>query len=70
MERFVPVLKAADVTTPLEAAKVLNEYIRVNEVMRFQFQGTGLPFYPTIDETYRSGLSACEGLTDLGAFIL
>ena len=68
MERFVPILKAADVTTPLEAAKVLNEYFRVNKVMRYR--ATGLPFYPTIDETYRSGFSACEGLTDLGVFIM
>ena len=31
---------------------------------------TGLPFYPTIDETYRSGISQCEGLCNLGTFIM
>ena len=68
MERFVPLLEAANATTSLEAAKVINEYLRVNRIVRYGY--TGLPFYPTIEETYRSGISQCEGLTDLGVFIM
>ena len=68
MERFVPLLKAANATTPLEATKVINEYLKVNEIMRYGY--TGLPFYATIEETYKSGISQCEGLTDLGIFIM
>ena len=68
MERFVPLLEAAGVTTSLEACKVLNEYLRVNRVIRYR--NPGFPFYPTIDETYKLGLGACEGMTNLGVFIM
>ena len=66
MERFLPVLDSAQVTTPLEACKVLNG--RLKAVIRYS--KTGLPFYPTIDETYRAGYSQCEGMCDLGAYIM
>ena len=68
MERFTPILKAANVTTPLEACIVLNEYLRANEVIRYR--EVGFPFYPIIDETYQTGLCACEGMTNLGVFIM
>ncbi len=65
MERFVPILDSAKkVKTPLEACFVLNEHLK--GIMKYGH--TGLPFYPTIDETYRSGISQCEGLCNLGTF--
>ncbi|UBD77458.1 transglutaminase-like domain-containing protein [Parabacteroides goldsteinii] len=66
MERFVPILDSAKVKTPLEACFVLNEHLK--GIMKYGH--TGLPFYPTIDETYRSGISQCEGLCNLGTFIM
>lgn len=65
-ERFIPILDSAKVSTPLEACMVLNA--RLSEVMRYE--GTGLPFYPTIEETYYSGISKCEGLCNLGTMIM
>lgn len=66
MERFTPLLDSAQVTTPLEACKILNE--RLAGVVRYS--KTGLPFYPTIDETYRAGYAQCEGMCDLGTYIM
>lgn len=66
MERFVPVLDSANVQTPLEACRVLNEHLK--GIMKYS--NTGLPFYPTINETYKSGISQCEGLCNLGTFIM
>ena len=66
MVRFVPILDSAKVKNPLEACFVLNEHLK--GIMKYGH--TGLPFYPTIDETYRSGISQCEGLCNLGTFIM
>ena len=66
MERFVPILDSAKVKTPLEACFVLNEHLK--GIMKYG--QTGLPLYPTIDETYRSRISQCEGLCNLGTFIM
>lgn len=66
MDRFVPMLDSAQVTTPLEACVFLNNYLK-NVI---KYQETGLPFYPTIDETYRAGISQCDGICNLGAFIM
>lgn len=66
MERFVPLLDSAKVTTPLEACIFLNK--RLKDVVKYQ--DSGLPFYPTIDETYRAGISQCDGICNLGAFIM
>ena len=66
MERFVPILDSANVKTPLEACSVLNEHLK--SIMKYG--NTGLPFYPTIEDTYRSGVSQCEGLCNLGTFIM
>lgn len=66
MERFLPVLDSAKVKTPLDACIILNKKFR--EVM--EYKETGLPFYPTIDETYRSGRGLCEGLCNAGTFIM
>ncbi len=66
MERFMPMLDSARVSTPLEACILLNE--RLKEIVRYQ--DTGLPFYPTIDETYRAGIGLCEGICNLGAFVM
>lgn len=66
MERFTPILDSANVKTPLEACKLLNEQLK--KVVRYG--ETGLSFYPTIDETYRIGYSQCDGMANLGAFIM
>lgn len=66
MERFVPILDSANVKTPFEACTILNEHLK--GIMKYG--DTALPFYPTIDETYRFGISQCEGLCNLGAFIM
>lgn len=66
MNQFIPFLDSAQVTTPLEACMVLNEHLK--SVMRYG--NTGLSFYPTIEETYMSGIGRCEGLSSLGAFIM
>lgn len=66
MERFVPLLDSAKVRTPLEACTLLND--KLKDIMKYGH--TGLPFYPTIDETYRLGIGQCEGLCNLGTFIM
>lgn len=66
MERFVPILDSANVKTPLEACIVLNEHLK--SIMKYG--NTGLPFYPSIEETYRTGISQCEGLCNLGTYIM
>lgn len=66
MLKYLPLLDSANVTTPLEACTVLNQ--RLKGIMKYKKRG--LPFYPTIDETYSVGISECEGLCNLGAFIM
>lgn len=61
MKRFLPLLDSAGVKTPLEACVALNEHLK--SVVRYQ--DTGLPFYPTIEETYQSGISRCDGICNL-----
>lgn len=65
-ERFVPILDSAKVQTPLEACCVLNEHLK--GIMKYR--NTGLPFYPTIEETYKAGVAQCEGICNLGTFIM
>lgn len=66
LETFVPMLDSAGVTTSLEACTFLNK--RLSKVIRYQ--ETGFLFYPTIDETYRAGISRCDGICNLGIFIM
>lgn len=66
MNRFMPLLDSAQVASPLEACSLLNE--RLRGVMRYQ--KVSMPFYPTIEETYTWGGARCEGLCDLGLFIM
>ncbi len=66
MAQFMPLLDSAQVITPLEACTLLNEHLK--KVVKYQ--DTGLSFYPTIDETYRAGISQCDGICNLGAFIM
>lgn len=65
-ERFIPLLDSARVTSPVEACTFLNEHLK--KVIRYQ--DTGLPLYPTIDETYRAGISQCDGICNLGTFVM
>lgn len=57
MERFLPLLDSANVHTPLEASSILN--MRLRELI--MYKETGSPLYPTIEETYYSGISQCDG---------
>lgn len=66
MKRFMPILDSAMVTTPLEACILLNEHLKGI----IKYKKTGSPFYPTIEETYYSGISQCEGICNLGIFIM
>lgn len=66
MNQFMPLLDSAKVTSPIEACMVLNNHLK--SLMRYE--DTGLSFYPTIEETYASGISRCEGLCNLGAFAM
>lgn len=66
MERFLPLLDSANVHTSLEASSILN--MRLRELI--MYKETGSPLYPTIEETYYSGVSQCDGLCNLGAFIM
>lgn len=66
MERFVSLLDSAKVQAPLEACRVLNKQLK--GIMKYR--NTGLPFYPTIEETYKAGVAQCEGICNLGAFIM
>ena len=66
MNQFMPLLDSAQVRSPLDACIILNDHLK--SIMRYE--DTGLSFYPTIEETYTSGISRCEGLCNLGAFIM
>lgn len=66
MSRFIPLLDSAQVNTSLEACMLLNK--RLKEVMGYK--KTDSPFYPMIEETYKIGIAQCEGLCDLGIFIM
>ena len=66
MNRFLPLLDSAEIKTPLEACVKLNEHLK----SIVKYQNLGFPFYPTIEETYQSGTGRCEGLCNLGAFIM
>ena len=66
MEKFTSLLDSAGVVSPLEACSVMNEKLRAV----VKYKKSSLPFYPTIEETYASGSSQCEGMCDLGLFIM
>ncbi len=66
MERYLPILDSLKIETPLDACFALNE--ELSKIMRYD--QTGLPFYPTNEETYYGGVSQCEGLCNLGAMIM
>lgn len=66
MKRFLPLLETSGVKTSLEACVVLNKYLRF--IMKYQ--KTDYPFYPTINETYQTGIGQCDGLCNLGIFIM
>ncbi len=66
MDKFTPLLDSAGVSTPLEACSLLNA--RLGTLMKYK--KNSLPFYPTIEETYAWGGARCEGLCDLGLFVM
>lgn len=66
MKRFVPLLDSAKVTSSFDACMLLNEHLK--HVMKYK--DPGLSFYPTLEETLSAGISRCEGLCNLGTFIM
>lgn len=66
MKQFLSLLDSSGVTTPLEACVVLNKHLR----SVIKYQKTDSPFYPTIEETYQTGISQCDGICNLGIFIM
>lgn len=66
MDRFLPLLDSANVKTPLDACIVLRN--KIEKIVRYQ--DTGLDLYPTIDETYRSGIGTCDGLCNFIAYVM
>lgn len=66
MEKFTLMLDSAGVTTPLEACSLLNEKLKT----MMEYKENPLPFYPTLEETYIWGGAPCEGLCNLGLFIM
>lgn len=66
MLRFLPALDSAKAKTPLQACMVINNMLK--NIIRYK--NTGLDFYPSIEETYFSGISQCEGLCNIGAYIM
>ena len=66
ISRYMPLLDSAKVTNSLAACILINKQLK--KLMRYK--RTGLPFYPTIEETYDSGFGQCEGLCDLGTFVM
>lgn len=66
MERYLPVIRASGATNSLEACMAVNEQLK----KEFAYGKTGSPLYPTIEETWQTGKSQCEGLCNLTAFIM
>ena len=66
MKRYLPLLDSAKVTTPLEAAHVINERF----AKEFHFKDMLSPHYPTLETTLRNGYDACIGLCNLSVFIM
>lgn len=66
MKQFMPILDSSGVTTSLEACFLINKHLK--SVIRYE--ETGLSFYPTIEESYYSGISQCDGMCNLGIQIM
>jgi hypothetical protein len=67
MNRYLPLLDSTGVTTPFGACKVINDQLRKD--IRYR-KNTGLPFYPAIDDTYKSGVGQCDELCNLCIHIM
>lgn len=66
IKKFVPILESYHAKTSLQACLIINNELK--KIMKYKKIDT--PIYPTIDETYSSGISACDGLCNLGTFIM
>lgn len=66
MLRYIPVLDSAGVTNSFDACMLLNIQLK-NDI---KYKKTGNPFYPTIEETYYSGIGTCEALCNYGTFAM
>lgn len=66
IHRFIPLLDSAKVNTPLEACVIINK--QLEHIIKYK--NINMPFYPTIEETYHSGIGKCEGICNLGAFFM
>jgi len=66
MDRFLPLLNSANIKTPLDACIVLRN--KIEKIVRSQ--DTGIDIYPTINETYRSDIGTCDGLSNFMAYTM
>ena len=66
IDRYLPLLDSAQVTTPLEACRVINK--RFSE--EFVFKDMMSPHYPKLEETLKRGYDGCVGLCNLNIFIM
>ena len=66
MKRYIPLLDSAGVTNTFDACMLLNGLLK----KEIKYKATGNPFYPTIEETDRLGIGACEALCNYGTFVM
>jgi hypothetical protein len=66
MKRYLPLLDSAKVNNPLDAARIINKQLS----KELHFVELGNQLYPTIDETYHSGLGECEALCNYATFVM
>lgn len=66
IDRYLPLLDSAQVTTSLDACRLINK--RFAE--EFQFKDMLSPHYPMLETTLKNGYDACIGLCNLNTFIM
>lgn len=66
MDFFIPMLDSAHVKTPLEACVLINNYLK----KKIKYIPINVPLYSTIDGTFYTGVSDCEGLCNLAIYIM
>lgn len=66
MELYLPILDSAKISNSLDACNIINE--RIGKQIKYGL--TGSPFYPTLEETYKTGISTCDGLCNFVTYVM
>lgn len=66
MQRFIPFLDSAKVSSPLDACRLLNE--RLGKMIKYQ--ETGNPLRATLTETALSGIGTCDALCNYTTMVM